>query len=61
MENLFKVKATWLWAILAVGIIGQLLRWKGIEATLKIAEFNNAKFIIVGSAKNGLPIIMDTK
>jgi hypothetical protein len=37
------------------------LRWKAIEATLKIAEFNNAKFIIFGSAKNGLPIIMDTK
>ena len=47
--------------IVTQGISDNLLRWKGIEATLKIAESNNAKVIIVGSGKDGLPIIMDTK
>lgn len=47
--------------IVAAGISEQLLRWKGIEATLKIAESNNSKVIIIGSGKDGLPIILDTK
>ncbi len=47
--------------IVAAGISEQLLRWKGIEATLKIAESTNAKVIIIGSGKDGLPIILDTK
>jgi regulator of protease activity HflC (stomatin/prohibitin superfamily) len=47
--------------IVATGISEQLLRWKGIEATLKIAESNNAKVVIIGSGKDGLPIILDTK
>ena len=48
-------------AIVAAGISEQLLRWKGIEATLKIAESNNSKVIIIGSGKDGLPIILDSK
>jgi len=44
--------------IVTTGINDQLLRWKGIEATLKIAESQNAKVVIVGSAKDGLPIIL---
>lgn len=47
--------------IVAAGISDQLLRWKGIEATLKIAESNNTKVVIIGSGKDGLPIILDTK
>jgi len=47
--------------IVAAGISEQLLRWKGIEATLKIAESNNTKVIIVGAGKDGLPVILDTK
>lgn len=47
--------------IVATGISDQLLRWKGIEATMKIAESQNAKVIIIGSGKDGLPIILDTK
>ncbi len=47
--------------IVALGISEQLLRWKGIEATMKIAESNNSKVIIIGSGKDGLPIILDTK
>jgi prohibitin 1 len=47
--------------IVAAGISEQLLRWKGIEATEKIAASPNTKVIIVGAGKDGLPIIMDTK
>ena len=48
-------------AIVATGISEQLLRWKGIEATMKIAESQNEKVVIIGSGKDGLPIILDTK
>jgi prohibitin 1 len=47
--------------IVATTISEQLLRWKGIEATLKIAESTNAKVVIIGSGKDGLPVILDTK
>lgn len=47
--------------IVAAGISEQLLRWKGIEATEKLANSGNTKVIIVGSGKDGLPIILDTK
>jgi prohibitin 1 len=47
--------------IVAQGISEQLLRWKGIEATEKIANSQNTKVIIVGAGKDGLPIILDTK
>lgn len=43
------------------GISEQLLRWKGIEATEKLASSQNAKVIIVGAGKDGLPLILDTK
>ncbi len=48
-------------SIVAQGISEQLLRWKGIEATEKIAASPNTKVVIVGSGKDGLPIILDTK
>jgi regulator of protease activity HflC (stomatin/prohibitin superfamily) len=47
--------------IVAQGISEQLLRWKGIEATEKLANSPNTKVIIVGAGKDGLPIILDTK
>lgn len=47
--------------IIAQGLSDQLLRWKGIEATMKIAESNNAKVVIIGRTNDGLPIILDTK
>ncbi|MBN1542682.1 prohibitin family protein [candidate division KSB1 bacterium] len=46
--------------IVAAGISEQLLRWKGIEATEKLAGSPNTKVIIVGAGKDGLPIILDT-
>lgn len=34
------------------------LKWKGIEATLELAKSPNAKVVVVGSGKDGLPIIL---
>lgn len=42
------------------GLNSQLLTWKGIEATEKLAMSPNTKVIIVGG-KDGLPLILDTK
>jgi prohibitin 1 len=47
--------------IVAQGISDQLLRWKGIEATEKLANSNNTKVIVIGAGKDGLPLILDTK
>lgn len=35
-----------------------VLRFKGIEATLKMATSPNAKVVVIGSGKDGLPIIL---
>ncbi len=43
------------------GISQQLLEWKGIEATEKLATSSNAKVVIIGNTKNGLPLIMEPK
>jgi regulator of protease activity HflC (stomatin/prohibitin superfamily) len=40
------------------GITDSYLRWKGIDATLKLAESPNAKVVVVGSGKDGLPLIL---
>ncbi len=48
--------------IVSQGISDQLLRWKGVEATEKLANSTNTKVIIVGTGgKDGLPVILDTK
>lgn len=44
--------------IVAKGISENLLKWKGIEATEKLANSQNAKVIVIGSGKEGLPIIL---
>lgn len=44
--------------IVAQGISPQLLEWKGIEATEKLATSSNSKVVVVGNAKNGLPLIL---
>lgn len=40
------------------GISTQLLEWKGIEATEKLAQSTNTKIVVIGNTKNGLPLIM---
>jgi prohibitin 1 len=47
--------------IVAQGISTQLLEWKGIEATEKLALSNNAKIVIIGNPKNGLPLVLEPK
>jgi regulator of protease activity HflC (stomatin/prohibitin superfamily) len=47
--------------IVAKGISDQLLPWKGIEATEKLANSPNAKIVIIGAGKDGLPLILNTK
>jgi prohibitin 1 len=47
--------------IVAQGISSQLLEWKGIEATEKLASSNNTKVIVVGNPKNGLPLVLEPK
>ena len=40
------------------GISDSYLRWRGIEATLALAQSPNAKIVIIGTNKDGLPIIL---
>ena len=47
--------------IVATGISSQLLEWKGIEATEKLATSANAKVVIVGNTRNGLPLVLEPK
>ena len=47
--------------IVAQGISSQLLEWKGIEATEKLATSTNTKVIVVGNPKNGLPLVLEPK
>lgn len=44
--------------IVAAGISAQLLEWKGIEATEKLAASPNTKIVVIGNPKTGLPIIL---
>jgi prohibitin 1 len=45
--------------IVAQGISPQLLEWKGIEATEKLATSSNSKVVIIGNSKNGLPLVLE--
>jgi prohibitin 1 len=47
--------------IVATGISTQLLEWKGIEATEKLATSTNAKVVVIGNPKNGLPLVLEPK
>jgi regulator of protease activity HflC (stomatin/prohibitin superfamily) len=44
--------------IVAKGIDDRLLRWKAIDATVHLAESKNAKIIIIGSGRDGLPVLL---
>lgn len=44
--------------IVSKGISEQLLKWKGIEATEKLAGSGNSKIVVIGSGKDGLPLIL---
>ncbi|HSH64821.1 MAG TPA: prohibitin family protein [Bacteroidia bacterium] len=44
--------------ILNASLTDKILKEKGIEATLELAKSPNAKVVVVGSGKDGLPIIL---
>lgn len=46
-------------SIVSSGLTENYLRFKGIEATLKLAESPNSKIVVIGGGKDGLPIILD--
>lgn len=46
--------------IVSSGMSESYLRWRGIEATLELAKSPNAKVVVIGNAKNGLPLILNT-
>ncbi|MGE5456877.1 MAG: prohibitin family protein, partial [Methanococcaceae archaeon] len=45
-------------SIVSKGLTNELLKWKGIEATEKLSNSANSKIIVIGSGKDGLPIIL---
>jgi regulator of protease activity HflC (stomatin/prohibitin superfamily) len=40
------------------GISESYLRWRGIEATIALSQSQNTKVVVIGSGKDGLPIIL---
>lgn len=44
--------------ILNASLTSNILREKGIEATVKLAESPNAKIVIIGNSADGMPIIL---
>jgi prohibitin 1 len=44
--------------LLSASLTDKILQDKGIEATLKLAESPNAKVVVIGSGKDGMPIIL---
>ncbi|WP_461534143.1 prohibitin family protein [Sinomicrobium sp.] len=44
--------------ILNASLTDQILREKGIQATLELSRSDNAKVIVIGSGKDGTPIIL---
>ena len=44
--------------IVGQGLSPQILEWKGIEATEKLAMSPNTKVVVVGNPKSGLPLIL---
>jgi len=45
-------------AIVRQGLTPEYLQYKGIEATMRLAESQNAKIVIIGNSKNGLPMVL---
>lgn len=46
--------------IVSSGLSESYLAWKGISATLELAKSPNAKVVMFGSGRNGLPVILNT-
>ncbi|WP_066629702.1 prohibitin family protein [Labilibacter marinus] len=44
--------------IISASLSANILKQKGIDATLKLAESQNSKVVVIGSGKDGLPMIL---
>jgi len=44
--------------ILSASLTDKILQDKGIDATIKLAESPNSKVVVIGSGKDGLPLIL---
>ena len=48
-------------AIISSSLTDKILKEKGIEATLELAKSGNSKVVVIGSGKDGLPLILGDK
>ncbi len=48
-------------SIVRQGLTPEYLQWKGIEATEKLAASSNAKVVVIGAGKGGLPVILQAE
>lgn len=44
--------------IVSQGISDSYLRWRGIEATLQLAQSPNSKIVVIGNSRDGMPLIL---
>jgi regulator of protease activity HflC (stomatin/prohibitin superfamily) len=44
--------------IISSSLTDNILKQRGIEATIKLAESENSKVVVIGSGKEGLPLIL---
>lgn len=47
--------------IISQSLTDNILKQRGIEATIKLAESPNSKVVVIGSGKEGLPLILGDK
>ncbi|MCX7180518.1 MAG: prohibitin family protein [Proteobacteria bacterium] len=47
--------------IISRSLTDKILQWEGIHATAELAKSPNAKVVVIGSGKNGLPLILNDK
>jgi len=45
--------------IVSKDLTPEYLAWKGVQATVELSKSTNSKIIVIGSGKNGLPIILN--
>jgi regulator of protease activity HflC (stomatin/prohibitin superfamily) len=45
--------------IINKSLTDKILKQRGIEATLQLANSQNAKIVVIGAADNGLPLILN--
>ena len=46
--------------IIEASLSEKVLKWKGVEATRDLSMSPNAKMVVIGGGKDGLPVILNT-